>query len=394
MKKRQKVEEEKCDQRPGAKESSLLSISSYDSDVCHRPKKVKNGSITLQSGTKSQVSLKWIDPPRSVLVVKKHHSKSATHRMNVMGKWLIERGITVFVERTSNAEDQTIDVSFHTYTSAQRRSIDLCICLGGDGTLLHLNSMFQEEGVAVPPTIAFSSGSLGFLTPFHFSDFQTNLAFLLQPQQIVPCTLRLRLTARVFRTGATAADVSYNILNEVLIDRGADFHISELVLSVDRQFVSNIMADGLIVSTPTGSTAYSMSAGGSMVAPTVPAILLTPICPHSLSFRPVILPDSAVIDIAIPTTARHGCWVSFDGRNSTKLNKGDRVEVRMSSAPFPSINGSAYSTEWFTSIKSKLHWNVRGQEGASGFVPSDLPPPAASPPPDSPAPSSSTKASL
>ena len=116
---------------------------------------------------------------------------------------------------------------------------------------------------------------------------------------------------------------------------------------------------GVIVASPTGSTAYSLSAGGSILPPTAPVFLITPICPHSLSFRPLILPDCSQLKLRIHHDSRAACLVSFDGRNQISLDKGDFVTISMSPWPLPTISMVPPSVEWFRSINSRLNWNVR-----------------------------------
>lgn len=120
-----------------------------------------------------------------------------------------------------------------------------------------------------------------------------------------------------------------------------------------------MQGDGVIVATPTGSTAYSTAAGGSMVHPNVPCMLFTPICPHSLSFRPVILPDSARLELKIPDDARSNAWVSFDGKRRQQLSRGDSVRIFMSEHPIPTVNKSDQTGDWFHSLVRCLNWNER-----------------------------------
>lgn len=150
-----------------------------------------------------------------------------------------------------------------------------------------------------------------------------------------------------------------------------------------------LQADGLLLATPTGSTAYSLAANGSMVHPSVPAILFTPICPHSLASRPVILPDSACLELRVPQSARSSVWVSFDGKERQELQKGDRVVVRMSDYPMPTVNRTDHSHDWFESLSRCLSWNERIEQrplsappypARGAFMPAAAaPPPAAQP---------------
>lgn len=158
------------------------------------------------------------------------------------------------------------------------------------------------------------------------------------------------------------AETSFTVLNEVLVDRGSHPFLSSLELFIDADHVTTVAADGLLISTPTGSTAYSMSAGGAMVAPALQAILLTPICPHSLSFRPIIVPDTCVVELVVPEDARSAVCASFDGRNRISLRQGDSLVMYASSKPLTTIKQRAFNHEWFVSIQQKLHWNIREKQ--------------------------------
>ncbi|KAJ1556139.1 hypothetical protein HK405_006390 [Cladochytrium tenue] len=165
---------------------------------------------------------------------------------------------------------------------------------------------------------------------------------------------------------------TFQILNDLVIDRGPSSFMSQLEVFVDDRHLTSVQADGLVVATPTGSTAYSMSANGSIVHPEVPSILLTPICPHTLSFRPMLLPDSSELRLQIPMDSRSTAWVSFDGRHRTELRQGDYVTVTMSSYPMPTVCDVDQSADWFKSLKNNLHWNERARQ--KGFTGIKLPP--------------------
>ena len=153
-------------------------------------------------------------------------------------------------------------------------------------------------------------------------------------------------------------------LNEVVIDRGTATMLGMLHVYCDEHFITSAQADGIIVATPTGSTAYSLAAGGPLVAPSIPAFLLTPICPHSLSFRPTILPDSVTLRVELPRSCRQGsAQVSFDGKNPQTLYRGDSVLVRTSVYPLPAVCSVDQHVDWFNSVTKKLLWNVREQQG-------------------------------
>ncbi|CAJ1974275.1 unnamed protein product [Sphenostylis stenocarpa] len=205
--------------------------------------------------------------------------------------------------------------------------VDFVACLGGDGVILHASNLFRG---AVPPVVSFNLGSLGFLTSHNFEDYKQDLQQVIHGNSArdgVYITLRMRLRCEIYRKGKAVP--------------------------------GKVQGDGVIVATPTGSTAYSTAAGGSMVHPNVPCMLFTPICPHSLSFRPVILPDSAQLELKIPEDARSNVWVSFDGKRRQQLSRGDSVRISMSQHPLPTVNKFDQTGDWFHSLIRCLNWNER-----------------------------------
>lgn len=244
---------------------------------------------------------------------------------------------------------------------------DLIITLGGDGTVLYVSSIFQKN---VPPVMSFALGSLGFLTNFQYENFRTELHRVLKNK--IKTKMRMRLCCKVYRRRKfTKAEMEnkdggkrkfelvseHHVLNELTIDRGPCPFISMLELFGDNSLLTVAQADGIIIATPTGSTAYSLSAGGSLVYPSVNAIAVTPICPHTLSFRPIILPDSMVLRVKVPMRSRATAWAAFDGKNRLELHKGDYITIVASPYSFPTLESS--STEFIDSISRTLNWNVR-----------------------------------
>jgi len=233
--------------------------------------------------------------------------------------------------------------------------VDFVMTFGGDGLLMHANTIFKE---AVPPLLCFNLGSLGFLTPFPHEHFRDEIDRLLNGNLML--SLRMRLTCTILREGKPHQE--FNVLNEVVIDRGSSPYLSNLECYCDGQHLTTVQADGIIIATPTGSTAYSMSAGGSIMHPSVPAILFTPICPHSLSFRPVIFPDSAVLRCDVPTDARNEAAVSFDGKHQRPLRRGDSIEIKMSYFPVPTVCRRDHTRDWFSSLDNALNFNLRSRQ--------------------------------
>ncbi|KAI3424137.1 hypothetical protein D9Q98_009497 [Chlorella vulgaris] len=292
--------------------------------------------------------------PNCVLIVKKPGDAAASHKLKEIGSWLKGHGLQVLVERpvaqSEFSEFETLQPSRH------NSLIDLCITLGGDGTVLHLASLFIEDE-PLPPVISFAMGTLGFLTPFNASMSRTVLSRLLWPPwqgEPVFCTLRSRKQCEVHWGGQLQR--VHHVLNECLIDRGASPAMLQLECFVDGSHITTAQADGLIISTPSGSTAYSMSAGGPMVAPSVPCTLLTPVAPHSLSFRPVVVPEHSVIEVHLPQSSRSHARASFDGRHTMRMLRDSSIVCRTSRHALPMINMHPLDEDWYEGITQKLSW--------------------------------------
>lgn len=249
---------------------------------------------------KRRAIIKWDEGhPSTVLLVKKPGDAGAAHKMQEIGKWLQQHGLTVLVEQpVAHSEAK----EFKAFDPAEH-AVDLAITLGGDGTVLHCASLFKEDQ-PMPPTLSFAMGTLGFLTPFNASMARSVLSRLLWPPWDEPIfvTLRSRKQCEVYFEGQVQR--VHRVLNECTIDRGASPQVVMLECFIDGRHVTTVHADALIISTPSGSTAYSMSAGGPMVAPSVPCTILTPVAPHSLSFRPLVVQETSVIEIHLPQAAR------------------------------------------------------------------------------------------
>uniref|UniRef100_A0A9I3GJ99 NAD(+) kinase n=1 Tax=Anopheles farauti TaxID=69004 RepID=A0A9I3GJ99_9DIPT len=341
---------------------------------------MKNSAMVMQIQDPASQRLTWYKPPLAVLVIKKVRDSKVLQPFVQLVEWLIhEKHMVVWVEaailddalltgdkRFTKLQDKLI--TFKDGRDDLTDKIDFIICLGGDGTLLYASLLFQKS---VPPVMAFHLGSLGFLTPFQFDNFQEQVTNVLEGHAALTLRSRLRCiivrkdkTEQEISTFKSSQDPSTNILvlNEVVIDRGLSSYLSNIDLFLDGKHITSVQGDGLIVSTPTGSTAYSAAAGASMIHPSVPAILVTPICPHSLSFRPIVLPAGVELKIAISPDSRNSSWVSFDGRNRQELLHGDSLHVTTSIYPVPSICAQDQIADWFDSLAECLHWNVRKRQ--------------------------------
>ena len=232
--------------------------------------------------------------------------------------------------------------------------IDLVVGFGGDGTLLHVSSTFASG--ACPPVLGFSLGTIGFMMPFNIDALETALEDTLASRGNV--ILRMRLSCSVVGKGegALAVGTDHQALNEVHIHRGRHPHLTRIDTIVNGRRLTEAVGDGLLVSTPTGSTAYSLSAGGPIVHPSVPGMLLTPICPRSLAFRSVVLPSDAQIELRVQPSSRSSVEVSLDGREGTPLEPGQALRVGMSEYPVPSLVPAGEDT--FLADLDLLAWNA------------------------------------
>ncbi|XP_058504465.1 NAD kinase b isoform X2 [Solea solea] len=341
--------------------------------------------------------LTWNKPPVNVLVIRKIRDESLVEPFKELCRFLVEeKQMMVYVERRV-ADDATLskDEAFGSIRNQLctfregyddiSDCIDLIICLGGDGTLLYASSLFQGS---VPPVMAFHLGSLGFLTPFKFESYKTEVAKVFEGNAAI--TLRSRLKVKVVKdmlqrspeppqqqqlqehngvltqvhTNSEAGKVTLQlqVLNEVVVDRGPSSYLSNVDLYLNGRLITSVQGDGVIVSTPTGSTAYAAAAGASMIHPNVPAIMVTPICPHSLSFRPIVVPAGVELMITLSPDARNTAWVSFDGRKRQEIQHGDCIKITTSCYPVPSICCHDLVYDWFESLAQCLHWNVRKRQ--------------------------------
>lgn len=321
---------------------------------------------------------------RNVMIVTKARDNELVYLTRELAEWLLctprygsDVGVNVYVDhklRKSKrfdmpsllAKDSRFENMLRFWTPdlcwESPEKFDLVLTLGGDGTVLFTSWLFQR---IVPPILSFSLGSLGFLTNFEFAQYKEALNKIMGDAGM-RVNLRMRFTCTVYRYQKHAPAGApqhieaeqFEVLNELVIDRGPSPYVSNLELYGDNNLLTVVQADGCIFSTPTGSTAYSLSAGGSLVHPDIPAILLTPICPHTLSFRPMLLNDSMLLRVAVPRNSRATAYCAFDGKGRVELRQGDHVTIAASQYPFPTV--LSRPTEWFDSISRTLRWNTRG----------------------------------
>lgn len=223
---------------------------------------------------------------------------------------------------------------------------DLGLVVGGDGTMLGIGRQLAHFGV---PLIGINQGRLGFITDIPFDSYTSALAPMLHGE--FEEDHRSLMHARVMRDGHCVFDAL--AMNDVVVNRGATSGMVELRVEVDGHFVANQRADGLIIATPTGSTAYALSAGGPLLHPSIPGWVLVPIAPHTLSNRPIVLANAA--EIAIEIVAGRDASASFDMQSLASLLHGDRIVVTRSEHHVRFLHPKGWS--YFDTLRQKLHWN-------------------------------------
>lgn len=257
--------------------------------------------------------------------------------------WLRERQKTVLLD--SKAAALVGEPSQHRKTHIAAQS-DMVLVLGGDGTMLNAARLVEEREV---PILGVNMGGLGFLTEATVDQLYDSLekifaeAFLLEE--------RLMLHARIERHGEHVAHST--VLNDVVVSKGTLARMIEVQISINGQFVTSLRGDGLIVSSPTGSTAYSMSSGGPIVEPSVRALLLTPICPHTLTHRPLLVESTAEVEVAL-VSQEDGAMATFDGQVGVALAHGDTVTVRASEHRAKLIRFP--DKTYYEVLRKKLKW--------------------------------------
>jgi len=226
------------------------------------------------------------------------------------------------------------------------RAADLLVVLGGDGTMIATARMV---GDAETPVLGVNFGTLGYLTEFTVEEMLPALEAILAGDYSLD--RRLMLAAEVFRAGEKL--MQDRVLNDVVISKSALARIIEIEAWVDKKFVNCFRADGLIISTPTGSTAYNLSAGGPVIYPSMSAVVVTPICPHTLSNRPLVVPDDVEFELVLKTP-REEVALTLDGQVGVPLESGDRVCVRKSRTTFNLVQ--AHTRNYFDVLRNKLKW--------------------------------------
>lgn len=262
--------------------------------------------------------------------------------------WLKERGAEVFVDL-----EVAPSLGIEGYPRSEIPDLsEMVIVLGGDGTMLSVARLVCEKGI---PILGVNLGGLGFITEVNVADIYETLEKILIGEYAIE--ERLMLDASVRRHSEKLED--YTVLNDVVINKGALARIVDLDTYVDGIYVTTFRADGLIVSTPTGSTAYCLSAAGPILYPTTGCICISPICPHTLTNRPIVLPDSALVEISLKSGAED-VFLTLDGQVGFSLRQDDVVVVKKS--PYKTRLVIPLERDFFQVLRTKLGWGERAHK--------------------------------
>jgi NAD+ kinase len=290
-------------------------------------------------------------PIARVGVVAKARLQEATPHLVNVEKWLGERDVEAVFE-TATAALMPADPRRRV---ADRQplvgEVGLVLVLGGDGTLLSMADCIGRAGLAIP-VLGVNFGSLGFLTEVTLPELYPALQAALEGHAHVEERLMLRATT--LRPSATTSEIA---LNDVVINKGARSRLIDLSVSVGDGLVTRVRADGLIIATPTGSTAYNLAAGGPIVQPNVDAIVLTPIAPHTLTNRPIVIPSSSTVRVTPMLGERDEVFVTFDGQAGFELHAGDQISICRAGQPMRLIRPATRS--YFEVLHQKLNWGKR-----------------------------------
>jgi len=262
-------------------------------------------------------------------------------------QWFRDRQIEVFVDKETAA---TLDGREKSLTRNEMSGqVDLIVVLGGDGTLLATARALNRKPV---PLLAVNLGGLGFLTVITREELFATLELVLAGN--LRSERRVQIEADIVRADGVIA--SYLALNDAVLNKGAIARVLDFDVWIDNKFISTYKSDGLIVSTPTGSTAYSLAAGGPVIIPSVAAFIVTPICAHTLTNRPIVLPDSAIIEVAVKSQ-RESVYLTVDGQVGIALRSDDTVRIKRAASHVELIQ-SPHKT-YFEILRQKLKWGER-----------------------------------
>jgi NAD+ kinase len=280
----------------------------------------------------------------TVGIMYKRHHEPAISEANRLKGWLEAKGIQAFLEEI---EAKGSFFSCYEEPSSIPKDIKWVVVLGGDGTLLGAARRVGRYGA---PILGVNLGGLGFLTGVPIERLYSAIEMMIDNRLEVET--RLMLEARVIRDNNEVC--RFQVLNDVVINKGTLARIIDLHVTINDEFLTIFRADGLIISTPTGSTAYNLSAGGPILYPTMDTFILNPICPFTLTNRPIIIPDTGVIRIRLEKSSEEKVFLTFDGQVGFDFYHGDEVMIHKSKEKIKTLRPP--DSSYFQILRTKLMW--------------------------------------
>jgi NAD+ kinase len=271
--------------------------------------------------------------PKRVGIVPKVSSAEATETAHFVAQFLGGKGVEVLTDEAAIGQDA-----------------DLVVVLGGDGTLIHAAALLAGRAT---PILGINMGSLGFMTETPQSELYPMLETVLAGKATV--SPRMKLRVHLHQGGSAERALDTEVLNDVVISKSPFSRMAELDIRCSRQYVTTFKADGVIVATPTGSTAYALAAMGPILYPTMRGVVLAPICPHTLTQRPLVVPDDETLDILLMNDAE--VFLTVDGKKGPPMQRGDRVQVKQSYNRVLLVHNPRL--DFFAILRAKLRWGER-----------------------------------
>ena len=280
-----------------------------------------------------------------VALIGRYNPRQSAETLTALAGFLLEQGCSVLVEQETaeNSGMTQFPVADYVRIGAQA---DLAVVLGGDGSMLSAARHLAQYQV---PLVGINQGRLGFMTDIALGNMLESMAQLLAGSYSIE--ERTMLHAEVVCAGER--EVTMLALNDVVVNKGAMGRLIEFLVHIDGEFVYDLRSDGIIVATPTGSTAYSLSSNGPILQPSVPGFTLVPICPHTLSNRPITVSDRSCIEITLKRAI--DARLHFDGHPHRDLHEGDRVSIRRAEQTINFVHPPGYS--YYAMLREKLHWS-------------------------------------
>ena len=289
------------------------------------------------------------DKVKKIGVFCKPKAPSATDILGGLIPWLRKQNYHVFLDEGTAAIIN--ETSSHEKKEIFQQA-DLLIVLGGDGTLLSVARVAHPHNI---PILAVNLGSLGFLAEISIDELYPSLENILAGKFEIEN--RMLLNACIWRNGEKVED--HNVLNDVVINKGVVARVINLQVLVNGQYMTSYRADGLIIATPTGSTAYSLSAGGPIIHPSMHTLVLSPICPFTLTNRSILIPDQSIIQVKL-AAEYDDVRVTLDGQEGYDMRAGDILEIKKTKTPLQLIRGP--NKNYYQILRDKLHWGSQSDE--------------------------------